>query len=218
MKTTLNKLKKIFNDEEIDDLCKIGLLTCDTQELIIMEDLKDLPIVNAGRTVYILDPFTNGVLDGGDYDGEYVGNINIFTMLMFQNYPELVLESYTEDFVQESGEMLFGGHCIIDVVTGKKYVHSNGGYSKTCFPDLEVIEGTYHDTFFDNDDRNICELFKVERLLEALVSDDYPIKFPLKLSFNKEAKYDECGETVGVEVIEHIELKAVDQSRKIKKS
>lgn len=218
MKTTLNKLKKIFNDEEINDLCKIGLLTCDTQELIIMEDHKDLPIVNAGRTVYILDPFTNGILDSGDFDGEYVGNTNIYTMLMFQNYPELDLENYTEDFVQESGEMLFDGHCVIDVVNGKKYVHSSCGYSKTCFPDLEVIEGTYHDIFFDNDDRTIFQLFEAERLVEALVNDVYPIKFPLKLSFNKDAKYDECGETVGVEVIEYIELKAINRSKKIKKS
>jgi hypothetical protein len=214
MKTTMNKLRKIFSEDEIQNLCKIGLLTCDTQELIIMEDDKDLPLVNAGRICYVLDPFTNGILDFGEFDGEYVNQTNVYSLLMFWNYPELILEDFSEDFVEESGEMLFDGHCVIDVVTGKKYVHSTEGYSKTCFPDIEVIEGTYNDTFFDNDDRTIFELFEAERLVEVLVSDIYPVKFPLKLSFNKDAKYDECGPTIGAPVIEYIEVKAVDRSKR----
>lgn len=217
MKTSLSKLRKFFSEDELDRFCGIGLLTADG-ELIIEEEHKNLPLVNAGRTVYVLDPFTNGTLCSGDFDGKCVGSLNVYASLMAWNYPELGLENFTEDCVTECGEMLLDGSLILDPVNGKKYVHSYGIYSELCFPDIEIIDGNMDDIFFDNDDRTISELIEAGRLMEVLVRDIYSIKYPLKLSFNKEAEYDKSYETISVPLIEYIELKAVDQSRKIKKS
>jgi hypothetical protein len=215
MKTTEKKLKKVFG-KRFDELFYLGLLTGDTKELVVPEQFKELPVINAGRKVYLIDPNNSGCWGGGLFDGEYVGKYNIYVLLMFLNYPEFVDDkNFTEDYVQEMGLLLSDSQFVEDSTTGRRWV--NTYYDHTCFPGIEKMPASYADPILDSDTRSVNELVEIGILKEGYIRDIYPILLPIKLSYNKNARYEDMEESEPAAIIDHIEIQAINHAKKIKK-
>lgn len=160
-------------------------LTADTRESI---SLFDSGLPNAGRTVYLLQPGGMPPTEEPAYEGYgRFGDVDAYVWLAQHNLPKKLWSGLDEGNIALLGIALECGSVLIDPKTGSVW---------SIFSDHRAIVGGSHfrgrwDEEMPDYGATPNDLVESGRLVDTPVADLYEVKFPLKFSFNPNARYED---------------------------
>lgn len=146
----------------------------------------------AGKTVYMLQPNGEAPIEEKRYEGYGVfGGVDAYEWLAEKNLPKEIVESYRK-FDEDEGVRDLG----IWLATGTVYIDKDNSDKRYSYNAIEYIAdiipfpGDYSD-IIEEYGKTPNDLIEEGQWIEKEVSELYPIKYPLKFSYDKNAVYEE---------------------------
>ena len=168
-------------------------LTGDTKESISNSDS-----CRGAQTVYLLQPNGQDAIKESDYEGYGVfGHIDAYEWIAKQNLSSELLNKAEELDIElrNLGINMVMGKYFLDIRTNKKYVFMGSEMfdDLNTFVDDDGKQTNYGGTFTGE---TINDLIKNGIWIEKPLTDFLgKVKHPLKFSFNKDAVYEDIGES-----------------------
>ena len=147
---------------------------------------------NPARPVYLLEPGGKPAKESGIVESHYegygvFGGVDAFVWLAEHNLPEDVLRGMSEEDRRDAGSSMDVGGVVRDRQTGKLY---------TVFHPVPFVENVTHlgvhwdAPLGEFDGLSANKLVGQGRFEILPVSEIFPVRFPLKFSFDPEAIYE----------------------------
>lgn len=143
---------------------------------------------NAGRTVYLLQPGGEAPIQEYSYDGYgSFGGVDAHEWLAKHNLSQKVWRGMDEDSTRCLGISLESESVLVDPQTGAIW---------SIYDDhRDIVGGFYFDgrwnEIMPGYDQSPNALMESGRLVSTPICDLFEIKFPLKFSFSREARYED---------------------------